>query len=57
MVKLTYEKPLLVDLQKNEARIGYGRLCETGSRPNTGGGKCQDGMSVTGSQCLSGLSK
>ncbi|MDD1778649.1 MAG: hypothetical protein LUQ65_10820 [Candidatus Helarchaeota archaeon] len=41
MVMLPYEKPILIDLQKNEALIGYGKDC-----PNGAGGDIPPGCTV-----------
>lgn len=60
MAKFPYEKPLLIDLQKNEALIGYGNVCETGGTANPGGGQCTNGTNVQGENpgaCSSGLVK
>lgn len=53
MAKFRYEKPLLIDLQKNEALLGYGKTCNPfGSNgtfdPPGAGGSCIAGPDPQG---------
>jgi hypothetical protein len=50
--KLSYNKPRLIDLKKNDAMTGLG-ICGTGSSPNPGQ-DCKNGGGVQGT-CSNGF--
>ena len=48
MNKLLYEKPLLIDLKKNDAMFGFGADCTEGAHGTDKPGACRTGVYPTG---------